>query len=113
MRTRPGAWVARARLAAALGRPIPTKQVMPSRSARAAETVIMSSDVYGTIIMSSDVYGTVFLPVDVLVQPASEGIAVAADRVPGDVVVVVAHRVVERIGGVSPARHLGHVGHCP
>src|ERR1043166_5527861 len=45
MSTRPGAWVARARLAATLGSPIPTKQVMPSRSARAAQVVIISSAV--------------------------------------------------------------------
>src|SRR6266704_1716450 len=46
MSTSDGAWVARARFAAELGSPIPTKQVMPSRSARAADTVIISSAVY-------------------------------------------------------------------
>ncbi|GAA2271702.1 hypothetical protein GCM10009853_026850 [Glycomyces scopariae] len=43
MRTIPGAQVARARLAAREGRPIPTKQVRRPASARDAATVIMSS----------------------------------------------------------------------
>jgi hypothetical protein len=45
MSTSRGAWVARARLAATLGRPMPTKQVIPSRRARAAATAIISSAV--------------------------------------------------------------------
>ena len=45
MSTRSGACVRRARLAAVLGRPMPTKQAVPPRSARAAATVIISSAV--------------------------------------------------------------------
>src|SRR5690242_10152228 len=46
MSTRFGAWVARARLHARLGSPIPTNTTSPSRSSRAATTVIISSGVY-------------------------------------------------------------------
>jgi len=38
----PGAWVGRARLQAADGMPMPTKQMSESRSVRAAATVIIS-----------------------------------------------------------------------
>src|SRR5690348_12851659 len=41
--TSPGAWVRRARLAAVLGSPMPTKQTARSCNARAAATVIISS----------------------------------------------------------------------
>src|SRR5438094_1271581 len=50
MRTRLGACVARARLHARLGSPIPTKTTSPSTSSRAATTVIISSGVYGTAL---------------------------------------------------------------
>src|SRR5919197_5504844 len=46
MRTQFGAWIARARFAARLGRPMPTKQTAPSRRRRAAATAIISSAVY-------------------------------------------------------------------
>src|SRR5580658_2595065 len=54
MSTRSGACVARARLAATLGRPMPTKQVMPSRRARAAATAIISSAPYPPDMPASD-----------------------------------------------------------
>src|SRR2546430_8316664 len=44
--TRCGAWVARARLHARLGRPIPTNTTSPSTSSRAATLAIISSGVY-------------------------------------------------------------------
>src|SRR3990170_1056174 len=43
--TNPGAWVRRARLQARLGSPTPTKTTSPSRSKRAALTVISSEGV--------------------------------------------------------------------
>src|SRR5918996_3894508 len=46
MRTQFGACVRRARFAALLGSPMPTKQVIPSASRRAAATAIISSDEY-------------------------------------------------------------------
>src|SRR5918992_195637 len=46
MSTRSGAWVARARLQARLGSPMPTKTTSPSRSSRAATVVIISAGVY-------------------------------------------------------------------
>src|SRR5688500_9772063 len=45
MSTTSGAWERRARLAASLGRPIPTKQTWPLLRPRAAVTVIISSGV--------------------------------------------------------------------
>jgi hypothetical protein len=45
MSTVSGACVSRARFAAALGRPMPTKSVAPLRTMRAAATVIISSAV--------------------------------------------------------------------
>src|SRR5665213_4283305 len=46
MSTSAGACVARARLHARVGSPIPTKTISPSRSSRAATTVIISSAEY-------------------------------------------------------------------
>src|SRR6187397_2360711 len=50
MRTRLGACVRRARLQAALGSPMPTKHTCPSRSNRAAATVIISSREYSVTV---------------------------------------------------------------
>src|SRR6476620_5480754 len=46
MSTSRGACVARARLQARFGRPMPTNTISPSRSSRAATTVIISSAEY-------------------------------------------------------------------
>src|SRR5579875_1881408 len=133
MSTRPGAEVARARLAAALGRPIPTKQVTLSRRARAAETVIISSEVYAAAlsslpappvwpsVMAFVVTGTSFFrcrphgmcSVNPGFQPALETVAVAADRVPCLVVAVDAFGVAERVGRVGAAAGHGHIAHRP
>src|SRR5689334_11700411 len=58
MRTRLGAWVARARLHARLGSPIPTKTTSPSRSSRAATTVIISSGVYAGAALEAVVHSS-------------------------------------------------------
>src|ERR1022692_3718931 len=106
MRTRFGACVARARLAAALGSPIPTKQVMPPVRARAAQAVIISSAVYAAgsaasagamaagpvpFMPSSSLAGLGARqaarahPRHVRVQPAQESFPVPADLVPRQV----------------------------
>ena len=63
--TRWGAWVALARLAAVLGSPIPTKHTTPSRRARDAATVIISSEVKSAVVSTCSVAGTG--PVNVIV----------------------------------------------
>src|SRR6266516_7974422 len=101
MSTRPGACVARARLAAALGSPIPTKQVMPSRRARAAQAVIISSAVNSPAVVAAGLMRLSFLARSgtgqprrvggaehIRLQPAEEPLPVSADRIPGHVVVV-------------------------
>src|SRR6516164_5420960 len=112
MSTSSGACVARARLAAALGSPMPTKQVMPSRSARAADTVIISSDVYVKSLAprrgpegrspSRGGLGGWVPPRSGGVappgrkepfQPPGERLAFPRDGIPGHVVVVVTGRV--------------------
>src|SRR5665647_619427 len=50
MSTSPGACVALARLHARFGSPIPTNTISPSRSSRAATTVIISSAEYCTSV---------------------------------------------------------------
>src|SRR5690349_2606049 len=100
-RIRFGAWVRRARLAAVLGRPMPTKQTAPSRSARAAATVIISSAVQP---LSSGIS-----PHHVLRHPPDEGVAIPADRVPPLVEVVVPGRVPVRVRGMRAPGHGGDV----
>src|SRR6266481_1145167 len=105
MSTRSGACVARARLAAALGRPIPTKQVIPSRRARAAHAVIISSAVNSPACSAARLMRLSFLArcgasqpgrvlgiEDIGLQPAQEPFPVPADGIPGHVVIVVALR---------------------
>src|SRR5690606_26511416 len=86
-----GAWVRRARLAASLGRPMPTKQVMSLRRARAAVMLIISEEVNSVVIS-----GGSFLEY-VLFQPVLEQLPVTGDAVPvlveGVVPLVVAQRV--------------------
>src|SRR6187401_1800602 len=83
-----GAWRRRATFAAVLGRPMPTRHVAPSGSARAAATVIISAGVQPT----ASVPGASSLE-DMRLHPCAEAVAVAADRRPRDVEVVVALRV--------------------
>src|SRR5438270_6908237 len=51
MNTQSGAWVARARLHALLGRPMPTKTTSPFRRRRAAATAITSSCVKVAVLI--------------------------------------------------------------
>src|SRR4051794_36437324 len=95
-RTVSGACVSRARLAAVLGRPMPTKQTVRSVSSRAAATVITSSALNSVTTHH------------LLLHPVPEAVAVTADLVPALVEAVVAVIVVVRVGGVGAARRLGH-----
>src|SRR4029077_7520922 len=112
MSTRLGAWVARARLHARLGNPIPTNTTSPSRSSRAATTVIISSGVYAGPALEPVVHsagqsffrleprrqarvlrqipGTIRDAVHELLQVAAELGRIARDRLPRDVEIVVA-----------------------
>src|SRR5438034_1038628 len=108
--TRCGAWVARAKLQARLGRPIPTNTTSPSASSRAATLAIISSGVYaasepvihpGTISRCRvepcgqawvllHVARAVRDPVDELVEVPRDAAGIARDRLPRDVEIVVA-----------------------
>ena len=76
-----------------LGKPIPTRHVPPSGSARAAAIVIISAGVHVAAPTRC-----VSVPEDIVLHPAREPVAVAADRVPGDVEVVVPLCVAVRVG---------------
>src|SRR2546426_10909139 len=124
MSTRRGAWVARARLQARLGRPIPTNTTSPSASSRAATLAIISSGVYAAsepVIHPGTISGCrveprgqawVFLqvaravrdPVDELVEVSRDTAGIARDRLPREVEIVVAVVVPLRVGRVRPPR---------
>src|SRR5690606_6001727 len=90
-----GAWVSRARFAASLGRPMPTKQVISLFSARAAVTLIISEELKSLISSRSIVEY-------VVLQPGLELIAVTADGIPILVEGVVTLVVTQRIGRRRP-----------
>src|SRR5579872_1123982 len=99
-----GAWVNRARLAAALGNPIPTKQAAPLRSILAAATVIISSGVYPFSRMarhSLDASPEAFevrCPQQVTLDPNLKSLALARDLVPMLIEGVIARVIALRIG---------------
>src|SRR5579884_833978 len=96
----PGAWVSRARLHAADGAPIPTKQTSSLFRSRAAWIVIISLALYSGIE-------------HVLLHPCLKPVAVARDRVPGRVEGVVALVVAMRVRGARAARRLDDAAHGP
>src|SRR6266852_2564345 len=121
----PGACVSRARLQAADGMPMPTKQMSLLRSARAAAIVIISvalkaiwSSFSRAIVRRlrnlacgtphpSGMHREGLRPLveHVRLYPGEERVAVARDRVPGLIIGVVALVVAVRIGGMRAARH--------
>src|SRR5207247_649144 len=131
MRTRLGACVARARLHARFGSPMPTKTTSPSRSSRAATAAIISSGVYaeletvvdsvGQSLFRLKSYGQLRLfrhvacavgdAVHELVEVVRELVGVARDALPGDVEIVVAVVVALRVGWVRPPRLYHHRAH--
>src|SRR2546428_902281 len=106
--TRRGACVARARLQARLGSPMPTNTTSPSASSRAATAAIISSGVYPSVPVVHpgahaffrleprdlrlffEVRRAVRHAVDELVQVARQPIGRAGDVLPCDVEVVIA-----------------------
>src|SRR5690554_7769518 len=102
-----GAWVRRARLAASLGRPIPTKQVMSLVSARAAVMLIISEEVNSIVISGSSFLEYVFL------QPGLEQLAITGDGVPFLVEGVVALVVTQGVGRCSAPLGDGNGGDGP
>src|SRR5471032_3171624 len=93
MRTTSGAWVRRARLAAAEGMPIPTKHTVPFFRRRAASMVMISLGVYAASGIGRvppgrrdagrlEKFLVVFRAEDVLLHPCEERVAVARYRVP-------------------------------
>src|SRR5213080_3567407 len=127
IRTRLGACVARARLHARLGSPMPTNTTSLSRSSRAATAAIISSGVYAGLEAVVDsareslfrlepcrqvrlffyIAGAVGHAVHELLEVTREFVGIARDAFPGDVKVVVANVIALRVGGVGPPR-LGH-----
>src|SRR3982074_1504469 len=132
-----GAWVSRARLQAADGMPMPTKQMSLLRNARAAAMVIISLALWAIAsslrrvgsarglrrLRGLAVVGTRRLACGtrgmhgerlrsllehVRLHPGEKAVAVAGDRVPGLVKRVVALVVAVRIGWMRPARHPGN-----
>src|SRR5829696_1550451 len=109
----PGAWVMRARLHAADGAPMPTKQTSPALSAREAAMIIISAGVAALMGSSRGIGdGAGARPdrevgrgpgEDVDLHPGQEAVAVPRDRVPGDVIGVVAAVVAMGVGGERAA----------
>src|SRR2546427_8190499 len=124
MRTRCGACVARARLQARFGRPMPTNTTSPSDSSRAATAAIISSGVYaasepvvdsgalallrlepaGEARLFRQIGGAVRDAVDELVEVAPQLGGIARDRLPRDVEVIVAVVIALRVRRVRPPR---------
>src|SRR5256885_4005777 len=122
--TRCGAWVARARLHARVGRPNPTNTTSPSTSSRAATLAIISSGVQAPsepVVHPGTVSGfrlgpcgqlRTFLQVRrpirhaayAVVEVALERVAIARDRLPSDVEGVVAVVVPLRVRRVCAPR---------
>src|SRR5215471_853065 len=108
-----GAWLRRARLAAALGRPMPTKQTAPLWSLRAAAMVIISSAVYSssigrgrlqTLAKLREIFGPENVPLD----PGLKAPSLAGNRVPLLVEGVVARIIALRVRGERAAIHQTH-----
>src|SRR3981081_94982 len=117
-----GACVRRARLQAADGMPMPTKQTSLLLRARAAAIVIISVGVWVSGMMLSlnrgeppalGREGVRALVEHVCLHPGEEAVAVARDRVPLLVIGIVALVVALRIGGIRAARNADHCGHGP
>src|SRR5690349_18798508 len=96
----------RARIAAVLGRPTPMKhECLPARL-RAATIVCISALVGAVALMFSP-------QKHVLVHPSEEAIAVATDRVPLAIEIVIALGDAVRVGRARPAGNLSNSVNCP
>src|SRR3981081_3561338 len=100
-----GAWVSRARLQAADGMPMPTKQMSLLLSARAAAIVIISLAVcairssFRRAFLSRGMHGDrIGAAVEhVGLHPGEKAVAIAGDRVPRNIIGIVARVVAMRI----------------
>src|SRR6516165_5533049 len=107
----PGAWVRCARLHAADGAPMPTKHTSSFFSARAAATVIISAALWTSVMADLALPALAGMDAerfrafgqDILLHPGEEALPLARDRVPGDVIGVVAHVVALGIGRMGAA----------
>src|SRR5580658_9185239 len=114
MSTVSGACVRRARFAAALGSPIPTKQEAPLRIMRAAAMVIISSAVYLRSDMAYRLFQTALELIkipgaqDVLLHPCQEGLALARDWVPLLIEGIITRIIALRVGRKRPTFHFAH-----
>src|SRR5579872_1053086 len=122
MSTRSGACVARARLQARFGSPMPTNTTSPFASARAAVTAIISFGVYSEPIVHAgrhpsrrtqsvcktrlrrDIRCTIADAVHELIEIARQPLGVARDRLPLDVERIVAVVVPVRVRWVRAPR---------
>src|ERR1700747_1820063 len=103
----------RARFAAALGSPMPTKQTVPFLSLRAAAIVMISAGVYPASDMSdlhfrfdaATVRGKIFCAQNVPVHPCAELLPVPGDIVPGLAKRIVSFVIPVCVGGMRAARH--------
>src|SRR5512140_2294113 len=122
MRTTSGACVSRARVAAADGMPMPTKQTVPSFRRRAASMVMISVAVYSLVVVSGicrsfargchscgfHEFRMVLRAEHVLLHPREERLALAGDRIPRLAERVVASVVAMRVAGMRAVRHVAH-----
>src|SRR6185295_16601118 len=109
-----GACVRRARLQAADGMPMPTKQMSLLRSAREAAITIISLAVWVMSLFRRNaqargMHGERLRPFvqHVGLHPGQEAVAVAGDLVPGEIEGIVARVVAVRVGRMRAARHTG------
>src|SRR6185436_2345798 len=107
-----GAWVSRARLQAADGMPMPTKQMSLLRSARDAAITIISLAVWVMSLLrrhaqARGMHGECLRPLvqHVGLHPGEEAVAVACDLVPGKIEGVVARVIAVRVGRMRAAGH--------
>src|SRR5688500_5952626 len=125
MRTTSGAWVRRARLAAADGMPIPTKQTVPFFSRRAASIVMISVGVYAIAsgmgrlqlgdadFRGHEESGMVLRSEDMPAHPREKRIPVARNGIPLLAERVIAAVVAVRIARMRARGHTAHRGKHP
>src|SRR6266545_7825116 len=127
MSTRFGAWVRRARLQARFGKPMPTNTTSPSASSRAATVAIISSGEYSVTVIDSGaalftrlepleqprllrhILGATLHAVDELVEVVCQLGAIARNRFPADIEIVIAIVVPLRVRRMRAPR-LDHDG---
>src|SRR5579883_210467 len=109
MRVMSGAWVSRARLQAADGAPMPTKQISSFFSARAAAMVIISVGVASAMVLSlgagidPKVLGPLFEHIGL--DPGQETLPVAGDGIPGLIESIVPLVIAMGVRRIGAARH--------